>query len=239
MHKIIDKLTMPLDKSDIELRIGIVNKRGFSLLLYKTARTDVRKLIESGAVWKNTHQYDASGLMTCTISIYDTENRLWVDRTDVGKESRTEAEKGMYSDSFKRAGFRWGVGLELYTAPFIWINWETDGKKPKNFYPSNLIVEEYAVEKGRIVKLLLSYQGEIIYSYGTSSKSTATKELVILDEIANIYENLDLTNKNRVEEAVHSVRQLYSLATSSEDKKKVKEIGLKLKGKLDELNKDN
>ncbi len=30
-------------------------------------------------------------------------------------------EKGQASDSFKRACFNWGIGRELYTAPFIWI----------------------------------------------------------------------------------------------------------------------
>lgn len=33
-----------------------------------------------------------------------------------------DADKGLASDSFKRAGFNWGIGRELYTAPFIWIN---------------------------------------------------------------------------------------------------------------------
>ncbi len=33
----------------------------------------------------------------------------------------TEKEKSQASDSFKRACFNWGIGRELYTAPFIWI----------------------------------------------------------------------------------------------------------------------
>ncbi len=35
--------------------------------------------------------------------------------------SYAEKEKGQASDSFKRACFNWGIGRELYTAPFIWI----------------------------------------------------------------------------------------------------------------------
>ena len=31
-------------------------------------------------------------------------------------------EKGEASDSFKRAGFKWGIGRELYTSPFIYIS---------------------------------------------------------------------------------------------------------------------
>lgn len=36
-------------------------------------------------------------------------------------ESYAEKEKGQASDAFKRACFCWGIGRELYTAPFIWI----------------------------------------------------------------------------------------------------------------------
>lgn len=42
-------------------------------------------------------------------------------KQDVGTVSYSEKEKGQASDSFKRACFNWGVGRELYTAPFIWI----------------------------------------------------------------------------------------------------------------------
>ena len=33
----------------------------------------------------------------------------------------SEKEKSQASDSFKRACFNWGIGRELYTAPFIWL----------------------------------------------------------------------------------------------------------------------
>ena len=46
------------------------------------------------------------------------------------------SEKGLASDSFKRACVNWGIGRELYTAPFIWVeankcNLESTGKKDK------------------------------------------------------------------------------------------------------------
>ena len=47
---------------------------------------------------------------------------IW--KWDCGIESRADGEgnekKGEASDAFKRAGFKWGIGRELYTAPFIW-----------------------------------------------------------------------------------------------------------------------
>ena len=57
----------------------------------------------------------------CTVSIYDSDLKEWISKEDTGTESSTEAEKGLASDSFKRACFNWGIGRELYTAPFIWI----------------------------------------------------------------------------------------------------------------------
>jgi hypothetical protein len=45
---------------------------------------------------------------------------MWIPKEDVGTESNTEAVKGAFSDSMKRACFNWGIGRELYTAPFIY-----------------------------------------------------------------------------------------------------------------------
>ena len=185
MKELIEKLSQPLSKEDVELRIGTTNAKGFSLLLYKTARVDVRRLNESGAIWRNTHQYDANGLLTCTISIYDTEHGFWVDRTDVGMESNTEAQKGLYSDSFKRAGFRWGIGLELYNAPFIWVRHEMDqvnGKwRPKNFFTGGLEIVDYETVDGHFTKLTISYDGKVIYRYQTKQQPTAKRQETLSD----------------------------------------------------------
>jgi hypothetical protein len=144
---LIQKLCNPLDKADIELRVGTTSAKGFSLLAYKTARTDVKRLNEvCGLNWSNTYFYDAKDILSCAIAIkHDGE---WVSRVDVGTESNTEKEKGSYSDAFKRAGFKWGIGIELYQSPFIWVNWEMKDKKPEGFYPSNLDIQEYLVIDG-------------------------------------------------------------------------------------------
>ena len=55
---------------------------------------------------------------------------MWVSKEDTGTESFTEKEKGIASDSFKRACFNWGIGRELYTAPFIWITSDKCEIKP-------------------------------------------------------------------------------------------------------------
>lgn len=113
-----------LTKDDIECRVATVNKNktGASLLLYKNARVDMRILDEvfGPMNWRRSHEVINNNLF-CNIDIWDADKKEWVRKQDVGVESYTEKEKGEASDSFKRAGFNWGIGRELYTAPFIWV----------------------------------------------------------------------------------------------------------------------
>lgn len=110
-----------LKANEIDVRVGSINEKGATLLLYKDARVDMNILDESNLKWKRSHEL-INGNLFCTISIWDDELKDWISRQDVGTESNTEKEKGQASDAFKRAGFNFGIGRELYTAPFIWVN---------------------------------------------------------------------------------------------------------------------
>lgn len=111
-----------LRANEIDVRIASVNDKGVTLLLYKDARVDQNILDETVKPmnWQRDHK-ELKGNIYCGISIYDGLSKQWITKWDCGKESFTEAEKGEASDSFKRAGFNWGIGRELYTSPFIWI----------------------------------------------------------------------------------------------------------------------
>lgn len=110
-----------LRADEIECRISSISEKGLSLLLYKTARTDANLLDETvGAEnWQNDFKM-VDGVLYGCISI--REGNRWIEKWDAGTESNTEAEKGRASDAFKRAGFKWGIGRELYTSPFIFIS---------------------------------------------------------------------------------------------------------------------
>lgn len=112
-----------LRADEIECRIGQIKTTGLTLLLYKDARCDMNILDETvGCMnWIREHTRDNRN---CIVSIYDEDKKEWVSKEDTGTESNTEAEKGLASDSFKRACVNWGIGRELYTAPFIWIKGE-------------------------------------------------------------------------------------------------------------------
>lgn len=111
-----------LRADEIECRVQMVKENGFSLLLYKDARCDMNILDETvGAVnWQRKHS-DHTGNLFCSVGIRNAESGEWTWKEDAGAPSNTEAQKGHASDSFKRACVNWGIGRELYTAPFIWI----------------------------------------------------------------------------------------------------------------------
>ena len=127
-----------LTADEIECRIGTTKKPtdnnpgGVSLLLYKDARCDMARLDKTvGAMnWQREHSRDNAN---CKVSIWDDDKKIWVSKEDVGVASRTEAEKGLASDSFKRSCVCWGIGRELYTAPFIWISGDPDKLKWERF----------------------------------------------------------------------------------------------------------
>lgn len=113
-----------LSAEDIEVRVSMVKQKGLSVLLYKDARCDMRILDQTvGAQnWQRKH-YECKGNLFCSVGINIDGDWIWKD--DCGAESHASKEKGEASDSFKRACFNWGIGRELYTAPFVWI---TDAK---------------------------------------------------------------------------------------------------------------
>ena len=112
-----------LNANEIDCSIATINQKGLTLLLYKDARVDQNILDETvGPMnWQRHHSRENAN---CTVALWDEDKRQWVEKEDTGKESFTEAEKGLASDSFKRACFNWGIGRELYSAPFIWISAE-------------------------------------------------------------------------------------------------------------------
>ena len=209
-----NKLTAPLGIDDIELRVGSNSKKSFTLLLYKTARADIKRLNEvCGTLWKNKHFYDNKGLICCEISIYNKDIKEWVSRVDVGTESNTEKEKGSYSDSFKRAGFRWGIGLELYNSPLIRINWEMEETKngnrtiykPKGFFSNNLRITRYSVYNGSPT-LTIEYQsiGVVFDNY---------VELIDAEKVMELEELISKTNSDKAKFLevfnVHKIEELH------------------------------
>lgn len=156
-----------LEPNEIDVRVqqvkGTKNGVGCVLLLYKDARCDMRILDETFTPfgWTREHK-ELKGNIYCGVTIEKDGKKA--TKWDCGSESFTEKEKGEASDSFKRACFNWGVGRELYTSPFIWINLEKgeyyeDGKdkygktKYKLGFKTKFKVFHIKVEDGIIKEL--------------------------------------------------------------------------------------
>lgn len=147
----------PLRAGEIECRISQIAKDGsyLTLLLYKDARCDQNILDETvGPMnWKREHSRDNRN---CTVYLWDKDKAQWIGKEDTGTESNTEREKGLASDSFKRACFNWGIGRELYSAPFIKIGKENAEIKQFNgkwTCYDHFSVKSIVTENGRIVGL--------------------------------------------------------------------------------------
>ena len=118
-----------LKAEEIECRVGqqTKDKSKYSVLLYKTARTDMDILDEVFGVDNWQVDYSMIGQMLfCTISVWSDVRGCWIRKSSNGTESNMEAEKGQASDAYKRAGFMIGIGRELYSAPKIWLDKDVD-----------------------------------------------------------------------------------------------------------------
>jgi len=168
-----------LTAEDIECRPQQINvaKKGVSILLYKNARCDMRILDQTfGPLgWQREH-YECKGNLFCKVGV-KTEDGEWIWKSDCGTESNTEPEKGEASDSFKRACFNWGIGRELYTAPFIWINLD-DSEIPNGKLTTKFKIKEISYTDGRISKfVIVDGKGKERFKMG-ESKAKAQEDTV-------------------------------------------------------------
>lgn len=163
-----------LRADEIDCRIAQIRENGLSLLLYKDARVDQNILDETvGEMnWQKSYSRENAN---CTVSIWDEAKKMWISKEDTGTESNTEKEKGLASDSFKRACFCWGIGRELYSAPPIWIKPEdcrTFGKNQSGkltcndrFYVSRI---EYSDARNIIaLEIMNRSTGKVVYRLGS------------------------------------------------------------------------
>lgn len=163
-----------LKENEIDVRIATINGKGASLLLYKDARCDMNILDETVGPynWKRSHTRENAN---CIVSLWDENKKEWVSKEDTGTESFTEKEKGLASDSFKRACFNWGIGRELYTAPFIYVSSDKMNIHEKNGKYATydkFSVEKIAYDENRQIAgiAIKNQKGERVFVYNNIKK---------------------------------------------------------------------
>lgn len=216
-----------LHADEIECRVGSWNKdkTRYTVLLYKTARTDMDILDEifGRENWKTTH-YEVKGKDFCMIEVrirFEDDSAVmkngksisyeWVGKSDCGKDYQrvaedgdkkgiNEYEKSESSDSLKRAGFQWGIGRELYSAPQIWLD------KSVNSY--DLKVEQIEYDSSdKICTLVLSSKGEVVYQFRNGKGIAKIEDTPqpkgvdhdTLEQIRDIVRKLEFEGKNTQE----------------------------------------
>lgn len=175
-----------LKANEIEVKVKQVKENGCVALLYKTARTDMDVLDEEyGAEnWQDSYE-EIKGNMYCKIGVWNEKLSQWIWKQDCGIESREDDEgnqkKGEASDAFKRAGFKWGIGRELYTAPFIWIS--SDFIQIKSYNGKYSTNEKFSVKKieyndnREIIALeIVNSKNKVVYTFGTKTPIVMQKK---------------------------------------------------------------
>nr|DAQ44536.1 MAG TPA: Rad52/22 family double-strand break repair protein [Caudoviricetes sp.] len=215
-----------LKASEIDVKPQTVKDNGFSLLLYKNARVDMDVLDETvGPMnWQRKHSRENAN---CIVSIYDEDKKIWVEKEDTGTESFTEKEKGLASDSFKRACFNWGIGRELYTSPFIWISdskYIKKNKEGKLTLTDKFSVKEITVLDKVITELeIIDSKGVVVFSTNLKTKSKKSNQaefkkaidminaLADTEEKSNkIFDMIEKFNKNSLMDCtIEELRKIY------------------------------
>ena len=193
-----------LNEGEIDCRVSQIASNYCTLLLYKDARVDQNILDETvGCMnWQKRYVRDNAN---CIVGIWDQEKKQWVEKEDTGTESFSEAEKGLASDSFKRACFNWGIGRELYTAPSIIFF------PRKDMVPKGKDSEFFEYKEGKYTTKTRFYVDLIGYD-----ENNNINDLVIRDHKGNIrFEQLtDKTTKELLKET----QILRDLLEKNEDK---------------------
>lgn len=134
-------LAAPFPANKISWRVGSTTqdkKKGLALA-YVDARDVMERLDEVCGAGGWQCRYPHAGAKTCCdIGLLISEQ--WVWKSDGAGDTDFEGDKGAFSDAFKRAAVRWGVGRYLYGLPTQWVEIEQRGRS-------------YAIKKSELDKL--------------------------------------------------------------------------------------
>lgn len=239
MSRSADKVRL-LNADEIECRVAVVNENGVSLLLYKDARVDQKILDETFGPfgWKRSHQC-IDGNLYCTVEIKDAETGEWIGKQDVGTTGHAEKEKSQASDSFKRACFNWGIGRELYSAPFIWVSAEkTDIQKrgdrfvcSENFSVASI---EYSSSREITGLVIVNGKGKHVYELkaGNTDKKAPEKDVISQKQMDSLNAELERTgvsmktvqDRYRIKEPEEMPQELYNKVMAALSKTKTAEV---------------
>ena len=206
-----------LRANEIEVRVQSISEKGAILLLYKDARCDQKILDETfGPMnWQRKHTRDNAN---CIVSIWDVEKQQWIDKEDTGTESNTEKEKGLASDSFKRACFNWGIGRELYSSPFIFvkandINIIKKGNGISTYDRFSVVEIDYNEER-EISYLTIKNDktNKIVYQFGNKSVNQKPITIGTVKQVNTLAKQYAELAKREIDDVMNVLSEKYQFA---------------------------
>ena len=139
-QEIFDGLSAPFASEQISWRVGSTNKNyrkdGEPLkgkpLAYIDARDVMDRLdaIVGPANWQCEYVDVGNNATCCRLGVF-IDGLGWVWKSDGAGQTDMEGEKGQFSDAFKRAAVRWGIGRYLYDIDAASIELDNRGGIPK------------------------------------------------------------------------------------------------------------
>lgn len=130
--EIIEKLSAPFPPSAIRWRVGSTNAKKLGVpanqatkgipLAYIDARDAMERLdsVVGAENWQRRYPWSDGHRLCCEVGIRINDEWIW--KSDGGGDTQVEAEKGAFSDAFKRACVNWGIARYLYDMPNVWID---------------------------------------------------------------------------------------------------------------------
>ena len=220
-----------LNAEEIDCRVAQIQSNWLTLLLYKDARVDQNILDETvGAMnWQKKYLRDNAN---CVVEIWDEDKKQWVSKEDTGTESSSEAEKGLASDSFKRACFNWGIGRELYTSPFIWVS-DTSYISVNKRTGKPQVNERFKVSAINITEDKVIVGLEIADSKGNIVFSTQKKITKPTPKVIEPKKDVKFATQDQINmlKALGYKGQTPAEALTEEEAEKYVKMGLSMKGK--------
>lgn len=159
-NEMLEKLRAPFPVDQVHWRVGATDQKRQAKetgsqnakptvgipLAYLDARNVMERLDEvCGCDWQDRYPHGNAGYCEIGIKI-DGE---WVWRGNGAGATDIEAEKGQYSDAFKRAGVLWGIGQYLYGIK-VGFKPVTQGWKPEfsdeTMNELNTLLKNYSVK---------------------------------------------------------------------------------------------
>lgn len=148
---IADQLSAPFDPDEVKFKPQAVKGARALAIAYVDARVVAERLdaVVGPGNWQDVYEVIPAGVgdkqskVTCRLAIRLSALDLspadhivgeeWVWKQDVGGESEQPDEgdqmKAAFSDAFKRAAVKWGIGRYLYRLPQVWADFDPQKKQ--------------------------------------------------------------------------------------------------------------